>query len=396
MAENTLDKNEEQRQKGRKSIFFKDKKKKWLLIGLLAVAIIAIGYYIYSHYRTYTSYKVVEEIQKEEKVEASYDMFNGKTVQYSKDGISLLDSEGKSIWTKTYSMQSPSVVSNENYLVCADLKGNSIYSFDREGKSQTYTMPYPISDVEVSDQGVIAVVLEDEKKNYIQLYDKEGTKIVDSNVSIDQSGYPLDIALSQDAMNLVVSYITIDGVEAKNTIAFYNFGSVGQNANSNKYVGGFYYTDTVFPKVEFIDNTTVCAYGDNQAILYQVKNKPSKTETKVPFDTQIRSVFSNNQYIGVITKNEEQPEKGKYIVNVYNTKGNSVFHKIIDQDYQKVKFNGDEIILVGEYECTILRLQGKEKFYSRFDTGITDVIFIGKRNQYLVVGNKSLQRIKLK
>ena len=83
-------------------------------------------------------------------------------------------------------------------------------------------------------------------------------------------------------------------------------------------------------------------------------------------------------------------------MNVYNTKGNSIFHKIIDQDYQKVKFNGDEIILVGEYECTILRLQGKEKFYSRFDTGITDVISIGKRNQYLIVGNKSLQRIKLK
>ena len=393
MAENAVPEGV-QKKKGKK--FFKKGKNKIILIGLIAIVVLGIGIYLYNQYRTYTSYRVLQTLEMKTEVESNYDMFGAYTVQYSKDGIALLDTDGKSIWTKSYSMKSPKIVTNETYIVSADLTGNSIYLFDKDGKSQEYTMPYPIEDVEISDQGVIAVVLEDNNKNYIQLYDKEGNKIVDSNVSIEQSGYPLDIALSKDAMNLVVSYVTIDGMEAKSTIAFYNFGSVGQNANSNKYVGGFYYTDTIFPKVEFLDNTTVCAYGDNQAILYQVKNKPSNEEIKIPFDTQVRSIFSNEKYIGFVRRNEKEPENGKYIVDVYNKKGSSVFRQAVDIDYQKVKFDGNEIILIGEYECTILRLQGDKKFYSRFDTGITDVIPIGKRNQYLVVESKSLQRIKLK
>ena len=197
-------------------------------------------------------------------------------------------------------------------------------------------------------------------------------------------------------MCMVVSYVTIDGMDAKNTIAFYNFGSVGQNANSNKYVGGFYYTDTIFPKVEFLDDTTVCAYGDNKAVLYYVKEKPSDNTTEIPFDTQIHSVFSNEKYIGFIRKNEKQPEKGKYIVDIYNTKGSSVLRKMVDIDYEKVKFHGNDIILIGEYDCTILRLKGNEKFHGRFDNGVTDMIPLKNQREYLVIGNKSIMTIKIK
>lgn len=394
VAETVVSDNDKKQSGGKNSQ--KDRKKIWLLLALVILCAIGIGYYIYSNYKTYDTYSIENELKMQDTVESSYDMFKERVIKYSKDGITLLDEKGEGSWSQSYSMKSPRIVKNQNYLVSADIGGNSVYLFNESGKVEEYTMPYPICDVEVSEQGVIAVVLEDDKANYIQLYDKEGKQIVDSTMTIAQSGYPLDIALSKDAMCMVVSYVTIDGMDAKNTIAFYNFGSVGQNANSNKYVGGFYYTDTIFPKVEFLDDTTVCAYGDNKAVLYYVKEKPSDNTTEIPFDTQIRSVFSNEKYIGFIRKNEKQPEKGKYIVDIYNTKGSSVLRKMVDIDYEKVKFHGNDIILIGEYDCTILRLKGNEKFHGRFDNGVTDMIPLKNQREYLVIGNKSIMTIKIK
>lgn len=374
----------------------KHKKIRNFVIGVVLFAILYTGTYAYFITKSYTTYETIKGATMENASDSDYEIFQDKVVKYSKDGISLLNHDGKSVWAETYSMKTPRIVMNGNYLVVADIRGNNVYLFNETNKVQSFTMPYPICDVELSEHGVIAVVLEDQKMNYIQIYDKEGKQIVDSNVSIERSGYPLDIALSKDAVCLAVSYITIDGVDAKNTIGFYNFGSVGQNANSNKYVGGFYYTDTVFPKIEFLDSTTACAYGDNKAVLYKVKEKPSKDTIEIPFNSEIRSIFSNEKYIGFICKNDKNPSEGKYLIKVYNLSGKEIYNKAVDINYNTVKFDEDDIILVGDYECIILRLRGKQKFYSNFDRNITDVIPLNKYNRYLLVGNNKITMIKLK
>lgn len=372
------------------------KRKKILKITCTIVFMISIFSYFYyqTKWKTYTGYKIQYSVRMDSASEASYERFCKKFVKYSKDGIYLFDAEGESRWSETYSMKSPKVAKNDLYLAVADIGGNRVFLFEEKGKLEEYTMPYPICDIELSDQGVIGVVLEDEKTNYIQLYDKEGTQIVDFAMTIAQSGYPLDIALSKDALNMVVSAITLDGLETKNTMAFYNFSSVGQNANSNKYVGGFYYTDSIFPKIEFINNSTVCAFGDNKIIFYQVTNKPKGDPIEVTVDTEIRSIFSNKEYVGIVRKNEKDTEQGNYIVEVYNTKGKLILHKIIDMEYQKVRFDNNDILLLGEYECSIIRLNGTIKLDVRFDEGITDLLSMQGKN-YMVIGTKDIRKIRL-
>lgn len=39
---------------------------------------------------------------------------------------------------------------------------------------------------------------------------------------------------------------------------------------------------------------------------------------KTEFDQQIQSVFENEDYVGYIINNSANPEKGKYILQVYN------------------------------------------------------------------------------
>ena len=89
---------------------------------------------------------------------------------------------------------------------------------------------------------------------------------------MEQSGYPLDIAVSSDGTKLVVSYVALDGTSVKNSVGFYNFSKVGQNS-VDRLVGGTEFGDTIVPKVEFVNNNVVCAYGDDKLVIYNNTQK---------------------------------------------------------------------------------------------------------------------------
>ena len=61
--------------------------------------------------------------------------------------------------------------------------------------------------------------------------------------------------------------------DIKTTIAFYNFGSVGQNEIDN-CVGSYSYPDMVFPEIDFLSNDKMVAFGDGEVILFEGTQKP--------------------------------------------------------------------------------------------------------------------------
>lgn len=368
-------------------------------MGILLLILILLGLffaiYQYFQHKTYEGYEVLSSNSITDMASVDYENFHGKLLKYSKDGITYLNNDGSSIWAETFSMQSPKLVMSDDFVAVADIKGNAVYLFNTEGKVGNYTMANPICDIELANQGVFAVVLEDDTLNYIRMYDKDGNYLVGTQTSIDTSGYPLDITLSPDGKKLVASYIVIDGVNTKNVIAFYNFGKEGQNANSDRLVGAQNYTDTIFPKVEFVDANTVCAFGDNRAVLFTMKHKPSK-KAEITFKTEINSIFSSDQHIGFISRNSSSESKQKYTIDIYSTSGRRVFTKQTSIDYRKVRFYKKDILLIGDYDCTIINMNGTQKFYSSFPKGITNMIPDGKWNHYIVVSPNETQVIRLK
>ena len=85
-----------------------------------------------------------------------------------------------------------------------------------------FSVSYPIVDLEVAKQGVIALILHSDNGNYIELYDAAQKKLVSIKVTSDQNGYPMDIDLSSDGQDLLVSYLVVDGINVKSRVALYN------------------------------------------------------------------------------------------------------------------------------------------------------------------------------
>ena len=78
------------------------------------------------------------------------------TICYSEDGISFLDGKGNEKWNKTYSIKNPQASYCGDYIVVASKNGNEIALLDSDGQMKKFSVSYPIVDLEVAKQGVIA------------------------------------------------------------------------------------------------------------------------------------------------------------------------------------------------------------------------------------------------
>lgn len=366
-----------------------------LIICALAVLVIFIVVYAMLH-RTYRGYKVLVHNDTNYENTAGYTQFGGNLLKYTPDGVSYINANGDTVWTAGVDMKMPMAVSCGDYAVVADMSGNAIFLFNKDGQVSNQTMPYTICDVDVSGQGCIAVVLESDKTNYINCYDKSGDIIYEMQTTIDKSGYPLDIAISNDGQKLVTSYIRVVGNHVENQLATYNFGTVGQNANADRLVGGYTFEDELVSQVEFTDNDTIVAFGTKSITIYSMKEKPSVKKT-IKYSGELMSVFSNKKYIGYVQNvTQEGTTEPRYKVTVYNMRGNKEFSGYVEFDYDAIYAADKEIIFSGGSNCKIFRKNGSVKFDGKFAGNIVSVTPTGSHLEYVVVYDTATEIVKLK
>lgn len=184
----------------------------------------------------------------------------------------------------------------------------------------------------------------------------------------------------------------MNGTTISNNLAAYNFGDVGQNTNADRMVGGYMFDSQVIPKVSFVDNDTVCAFGTKEINIYAMKEKPSE-KAKIKFDNEIQSVFYSEKYIGVILKSEK--EGSLFDVKVYDLKGKLKFETDIDFNYDNIYADKKEFIITGGSDCVIMRKNGKLKYKGTLSGRISNMVPTGNRLEYVVTYDNFTEIIKL-
>lgn len=370
-----------------------------IIMVVLILAGIVFAFFFMVSGANYNGYEVIEETSIKNASMVDYIPYQKSLLKYSKDGAVYVDEKDKTVWNESFAMKMPVADVSGEYAAIADLNGNDVYIFNADGKVSSTAMPYRICDVAVAAQGEFAVILEGNKENYINIYDRNGEKISEMQTTIGKSGYPMDIDLSENGEKLFSSYFNLDGVEVRYGLAAYNFGAVGQSENADRMVGGYQPEDTVIPKVEFLDNNTVCAFGDKQFIIYSMREKPSE-KTKIVFEHEIKSVVFNSKYIGVVIPNDAEVKDGEkkapYVLELYNLNGRKVMTKNVDFDYDNVRMIGEEIVFTGGTECRIYTVKGKQKFSYTFQKNVVDLIPTGYGRRYIILYDNGSEVIRLR
>lgn len=319
----------------------------------------------------------------------------GNILLYSKDGASCIDSGGTAVWNRTYEMQNPMISVCGQTAAIGDYNGRSIYVVDKNSEKGTVNTNLPIRDFCVSQNGVVAAVLDDANVTRIYVYDANEdteTPIVESRATMDKSGYPVSISLTPNGKIMVVSYLYVDSGNMKSSVAFYNFGEVGKNEADN-YVSGYDYLDTVIPYVQFMDNDSAFAVSDDRIVFFSGGERPVNVASNL-LEEEVQSVYYNESYVGLVFIN--QSGESAYRLDVYNASGSKVHSQFFDIEYTDIVFNKDQIIIYNDLDCQICNIKGVDKFTGEFDKSTSLVIPTSSIYKYVTVTTNSIDMIELK
>ena len=373
-----------------------------IILLLLALAVVAaLGIFFFQKLRKYNSYTVEKSVERKDTAGSQFLAYGNGFIKYSNDGAIYTDANDEVYWNQTYEMKEPMADVCEDYVALADKGGTEIYIMNQAGMQGKIETPMNISRISVANQGVVAVWMESDGENYIRMYDKNGKNLVSGAFYTEKSGYPLDISLCYDGKKLAVSMLTVNNGEVCSTIKCYNFGSVGQN-EIDYMVGSFDYPDVIIPQIEFTDNNRLVAFGDSKIILFSGTQTP-EPDDEIALNQEIKSVFTSENYIGIIYNNDvqaesdtESTEESRHM-EIYNTGGKHVLSKDFTMDYENVDFLGNgEICIRNATECQIYNTYGVKKFSYTFDTPLYDVISDGSQNGYIFIMEGTTEKVRLK
>ncbi len=358
---------------------------------VIAVALTALGVsWILKHRgKTYRSYEVRNEMEISGNSDYSIMLGDKGIIRYTRDGVSSYDSEGKELWNVSYEMSNPIGDASGSYAAVADEGSVNLYVLDGTGRVYQITTEHSIEYVSVAGNGVTAVWMNDGTKDYITLYQIDGTKISDIMTTTDESGIPVAMDLSEDGTKLVTSYVIFEKNTLKNQINFYNFGDVGSNY-VDRLVGLKKYEDRLAADIQFAGNDTVVAFSDVGINIFEMEEF-EEDGSEIKFSETVKSVAVSDEYIGVVTQNDQ----GTETVHVYNLNGSEKETKQMADKYDNFMLSGSDMIFFGGTSLYISRIGGNDKAVITMTMDINGVFPVDNKRTYVIIGQQSLQTIYL-
>lgn len=370
------------------SVFFKTV----LSLVLIVVSIILIN--TFYNEKTFTAVSNIGSIPVSVVSGATAMNLNGNLLIYSKDGASCMDPKGKAIWNESYEMQKPLVDICGSTVAIGDYNGRTVYVANKNGTLGTVKTNLPIRGVAVSDNGVVATVLDDSEVIRIYVYDGNTdteTPIVEAKATMNKSGYPISISLSPNGRIMMVSYFYLDSGQMKSTVSFYNFGEVGSNEVDN-FVSGYDYAGSLLPYVEFINNDASFGVADDRIVFFKGDEIPENKATSL-LDERIMGIYHNENYVGLVYRDTSGDYA--YKVDVYNSNGNKLSTIQFDIEYTDIIFYKDQIMIYGGSDCNIYTVKGTERFAGKFESDVNLVIPLNSINKMLLVTGEELTTVEL-
>ena len=370
---------------------FMSKRFKTILIVGAVVLVIALIYGLANRSAGYSGYDVITSIDKNDNLAVNYQVTEKGIIRYSKDGASFTTDLKEIEWNQAFEIGNGKVVSCEDFMAIGDIGSNSIRIFNSNGQVGALTTMTPIVDLAVARQGVVYAVLSNNNENYIDSYDSAGNALTSIKASIDKTGYPLRIALSNDGTKLLVGYLVFSDKGVSTRLIFYNFSDAGKSEIDN--IVGEYDYDEIFGQLAFIDNDTIVAYGEKRVLIISMRSKP-QILTEVALESEIKSIFYNDEYIGFVISNEKDEESDDaYKLVIYTASGREYADATFDYGYDKISCSGTEILLYNSGSCCIYDWHANEKFSYEFDEPIEALMPSASRGRYILVTEDKISEI---
>ncbi len=348
---------------------------------------------IYTQVRVFHSYKILSSTERSDDSATHYVRLGKRTLKCNPNGVTCVNDSDAIQWNVTFTMQNPVTDICGKMVAVGDQRGQDVYIFDENGQVGHFQVEHTLMKIRVAAQGVVAAVLEDGEVTWVNVYDSQGSLLVEMRTSMSETGYPLDVDLSPDGQKMAVSYLTMDNSDIISKVAFYNFSSVGQNEAGN-LVNEVEYTGSVVPQVSFLSGSYAVAVRDNGLTFFSGRQVPEQ-KTEITLGQEIISVFRSDDYVGIVTASDEEEQTHKYKMQLYRANGSKCGTRYFDMNYMDIAISGKKVLLYNDKNIVIYGTGGKKEAELTYESQILEMISAGGR-RYDIITPDSTDRIKLR
>lgn len=366
------------------------------LSGFIALAAIVMALFFYTFYRTYTEYEDTKTITITSESGTEYAEFQSTLIKYSRDGVSCTDFDGNLLWSDSFEMDAPTIATFGDYLLLYDRGGSLMEIMKKSGVVKTITTTEPIVQADIATKGTTAVLMTGAEGSRVSLYDAAGNVLATGQLHISNTGYPVSLALSGNAEDLLVSLLDIKDGTLKSTLEFFNFGSAGKKQKNN-IMATFSYSDMVIPRVEYLAGNKPVAFGDSEIDVFSEGTVP-KIVKKIYPSGNIKSIAVNDSYFGIIVTNPDSTlEKKKDDMMLFSSTGRELFSKKTSDSYLDFRLLSNNVLYISNgYTISLYNTIGVKKFSYKFENGISAVMPWDGSSNYIFIENGKLHKVKLK
>ncbi len=361
-----------------------------IIIVVLVIAALVGGLLYAFHRSTYQYVQIEKTYENEGTGDGNYIPYANGVLEYARDGIALLNEYGEEMWNQPCQMATPIAEVCNDTAAVGDKGGTSIYVFQKSGLKGEIQTTRPIERITVSSQGIVGAVLQDEETPMVLCYDAKGNVLVEQKTSLKNTGYPLDLALSEDGKTLAVSYLCTSGNGVSTKVCYYYFGQDDENKGDH-VVSEEEYQDAIAPTIDFLNKDISLLVTDSSLVFYKGVIQP-KVDQVVKFGTEIQSVAYNEKYVAVVVN---RTDGDGYEVRLYKTNGKLIMSAVYEGEYGNIRVADGQVLLYEDNRCIIFNRSGICKFRGTLEMNIIDMLPMAGLNKYRVISAAGFHEIQL-
>lgn len=364
-----------------------------IIIAAVVIVLAVVGAFFFFRYRTFKGYKVLSQIELANTDEQiTITQYNKGYMRCATEGVTYFDKDGI-IWAESFEMTQPIFSSCGQYFAVADMKSKDVYLYDEGGFIKRITMGHSITDVEVSEQGVVAAATNEGESNYIEVVDKDGGELITAKSVFASSGYLTDIALSENGKKLAAIYVYVSEGTLESKAVFYDFSNGG--SGQDMVVGGFnQYQNTVLTNVIFLEKERVAVVGDDSYTIYDFTGTPEIIAENLSIGVEIQTLFFDKKHIGMIV--EDENSESSYQILVIDSSGKEILNQGFDFAYNKAVFANNNVIVYSFEDIEMYSFYGIKRCSISMDDRIMAICPTNKSNELVYGAAGSTQFIRLK
>lgn len=376
------------------------------LIALIAIVVLLALAFIFNSNNVIKIGEKQVMFSKEYSMSSKADFYvSGENIFYvSKDGMLFLDKKGETLWSDTFTMSAPYMLSDGGYVAVADSNSKTVNVYDKTGRLYQIAAAGPITTFAINPLGCCAVVCKVDEDYRVDVYSNTGETMFEC-ARASKDGIPLGIDVSDDGTVVSLTLVNYNDIKIKSSVLFYY--TVKADAQSTESSDGLISAvdipDAIAGIVKFLP--------DNQCIVASDKSMINiDCSSKNAFNKQWEKVFDNyvtafdivdNKEIAVaygeaVSLTDEEAIAQENTVHWYNLSGKNIGSVKADDRITYISSSSRGTIIAVDKDYIAYTSRGRELWKYSAIQNINGMQFYNSEDRVILITPTKMQLLDVK